>query len=262
MGKWEYEPARDIGMSTAERWQSLHRESDLIETACHMAWALGVRVYLRLWHRFEVEGREHLPAAPPFVLVGNHASHLDALLLTAPLPLRIRDRVFALAAGDVFFDKKLRAGFATTFINALPLWRRRSTGKALAELRERLVDEPCAYVIFPEGGRSRDGRMMKFKPGVGMILAGTDVPVIPCQLRGAFEACPAGTTLPRPRKIRLRVGEALRFVDVPNEREGWEKVTTTLQEAVQNLANRDFTPPAGAPAEEPQITTSSGPSGG
>ena len=258
MGKWEYEPARDLGLNTAERWQSLHRESDLFETGCHMAWACGVRLYLRLWHRFEVEGRANLPAAPPFVMVGNHASHLDALLLAAPLPLGIRDRVFALAAGDVFFEKKVRAAFATTFINALPLWRRRSTGKALAELRQRLVEEPCAFIIFPEGARSRDGRMLKFKPGAGMILAGTDVPVIPCHLRGAFEACPAGTNVPRPRKIQMRVGEALRFADVPNERDGWERIAADLQDAVQRLANRDFTPPAG----DDQITTSSGASGG
>ena len=48
------------------------------------------------------------------VLLANHASHLDALILAAPLPLGIRDHVFSLAAGDVFFEKALTAAFATT----------------------------------------------------------------------------------------------------------------------------------------------------
>jgi 1-acyl-sn-glycerol-3-phosphate acyltransferase len=239
MTRWQFKPARDITLEPAQRRQSLHRECDLIETGCHIAWGLAVRAYARLWHRFTVEGRENLPTDPPFVLVANHSSHLDALLLASPLPLRIRDRVFALAAGDVFFEKTTTAIFATTFINALPLWRRKTTGKALGELRQRLTEEPCAYVLFPEGGRSRNGGMLPFKPGVGMMVAGTDVPVIPCHLQGTGEAYPAGTTIPRPRKIRLRVGQAMRFADVANERPGWDQIAGTLQEAVGELANRE-----------------------
>ena len=59
-------------------------------------------------------GREHLPAAPPFVLCANHASHLDALALAAPLRLDLRDRVFALAAGDVFFESAVPTAFRST----------------------------------------------------------------------------------------------------------------------------------------------------
>jgi 1-acyl-sn-glycerol-3-phosphate acyltransferase len=238
MLRWKFKPARDITLEPAQRRQSLHRECDLFESVCHIAWGLAVRTYAGLWHRFSVEGRENLPSEPPFILVANHSSHLDALLLASPLRLCIRDRVFALAAGDVFFEKTSTAIFATTFINALPLWRRKTTGKALGELRQRLTEEPCAFVLFPEGGRSRNGEMAPFKPGVGMIVAGTDVPVIPCHLQGPSKACPAGTTIPRPRKIRMRVGKALRFADVPNDRPGWEQIAERLQGAVRDLANR------------------------
>lgn len=235
MDPWKLQPARDLDLPTKQRWQSLRRESDLFESGCHVLWALGVRTYLKLWHRCEVAGREHLPLKPPFVLVGNHTSHLDALLLTAPLPLTIRDQVFALAAGDVFFEKALTAAFATTLINALPIWRKRTTAKAMVELRQRLTAEPCAYVLFPEGGRARDRQMMPFKPGIGMLLAETPVPVTPCWVEGAFDACPPGTTWPRPRKIRLRFGPPLQFAETPNERAGWESIAATLQNAVQQL---------------------------
>lgn len=236
MEKWKLQPARDLGLKPVQRWQSLRRESDLLESGSHLLWALGVRAYLRFWHGFDVEGREHLPTKPPFVLVANHASHLDALVLAAPLSLTIRDRVFALAAGDVFFEKHVTAAFATTFINALPLWRRKIAAKAMIELRHRLIEEPCAYLLFPEGGRSRDGQMMRFKPGIGMLLAGANVPVAPCHLAGTFEACPADRTVPLRKKIRMRIGPALNFADVADERAGWDAVAVKLQEAVEKLA--------------------------
>src|SRR5262249_9903676 len=200
---WSYEPARDLGLSVRDRTRSLKRECGLIQTGCHFAWGALVRTYLGFWHRLTVHGREHLPARPPFVLLANHASHLDALILAAPLPLTVRDRVFPLAAGDVFFEKASTSLFAMSLLNALPLWRRRCTPHALAELRARLVGEPCGFILFPEGGRSRDGAMTSFKPGLGMLVAGVDVPVVPCHITGAFAALPPNCQLPRPRKIVL-----------------------------------------------------------
>ena len=193
------------------------------------------RSYLRTWHQLNVVGREHLPAQPPFVLIANHASHLDALILAAPLPLTIRDRVFPLAAGDVFFERTAKSLFAMSLLNALPLWRRKCTPHALAELRARLVGEPCGFILFPEGGRSRNPAMMPFKAGMGMLVAGVDVPVVPCYIAGAFEVLPAGCKFPRPRKIALRVGPPLRFGHLPNERPAWEEAARCCETAVRQL---------------------------
>jgi 1-acyl-sn-glycerol-3-phosphate acyltransferase len=234
--EWKYEPAHDLGLSARDRTRCLKRESGLLETAGHLAWGVLTRASLCVWNRLQVVGREHLPPRPPFVLVANHASHLDALILAAPLPLTIRDRVFPLAAGDVFFEKTTTALFATSLLNALPLWRRKVTPHALAELRSRLVDEPCGFILFPEGGRSRDGAMTAFKPGMGMLVAGVDVPVVPCHIAGAFVALPPNCRLPRPKKIVLRVGPALHFGHLPNERAGWEEAARTCEAAVRRLA--------------------------
>ena len=83
MQDWKLEPARDLGMSLGERSRSLRRECGLIETAAHLGWWSLMRAYLRVGHRLTVHGREHLPSEPPFVLVANHTSHLDALVLAA-----------------------------------------------------------------------------------------------------------------------------------------------------------------------------------
>src|SRR2546423_1144054 len=111
MENWKLEPARDLGLPPGQRLRSLRRESGLVETAAHVAWWALVRGYLAACHRLVIEGRHHLPEKPPFVLVANHASHFDALVLASPFPWRLRDRVFPIAAGDVFFETPVRSAF-------------------------------------------------------------------------------------------------------------------------------------------------------
>ncbi len=235
MESWKYDSARDIELAPVERAKSLRRESGLFSTAGHLAWRLTTRTYFATYHRLSVESERSLPTEPPFVMIGNHASHLDAVLLASVLPCRLCDRVFPVAAGDVFFNTPGMSLFAANLLNALPMWRKNCGSHALKDLRRRLVDEPCGLILFPEGARSRDGALLPFKVGLGMLVAGTSVPVIPCYLEGAFRAFPPNTRWPRPRKIRLRIGSPLIFDAVPNGREGWEQVTSQTHAAVCRL---------------------------
>jgi len=235
MDDWEYKPAGDLGLSHEEAFKSLKRESGLIASALHWGWWSFVRTYLTVWHRLTVEGREHLPTKPPFVLVANHSSHLDALVLAAPLDWRIRDQIFPIAAGDVFFTGPAISAFAALMLNALPMWRKKCGPHALKELKQRLVDEPCSYILFPEGQRTRTGEMLPFKAGLGMMIAETDVPIVPCYLHGCFEALRPETKWPKPHPIRIRIGPPLNFAHVPNKRDGWEQIAADLQSAVRAL---------------------------
>lgn len=235
MEPWNLKPAADLGLPPQERAKSLHRESGLLSTASHLAWWSLVRGYMAVWHRLSIEGRQHIPAKPPFILIGNHTSHLDACVLAAPLPSHLRDRVFPIAAGDVFFQTPLVSAFAAYMLNALPMWRKSCGPHALEKLRRRLLDDPCAYILFPEGARSRDGAMLPFKPGLGMLVAGTNVPVVPCHLAGCFAACPAESRLPRPSPIRLRIGEPIAFADIESNREGWKRIATEMETRVRSL---------------------------
>jgi 1-acyl-sn-glycerol-3-phosphate acyltransferase len=229
------EPARDLGLPLGERLRSLQRESGLIDRTARLVWWSAVRVYFTVAHRLSVTGREHLPTKPPFVVVANHASHLDAIVLAAAMPGRLWNCVFPIAAGDTFFETPMTAAFAAGLLNALPMWRRNCGSHAMRELRERLVAEPCGYILFPEGTRSRTGEMTSFKPGLGMIVAETDVPVVPVYIHGAYEAAPPGRRLPRPGRIELRVGPALRFTDSANERPAWRDIAGRAEKAVRAL---------------------------
>ena len=238
MDDWKLQPARDHGLNPHERVVSLRRESGLGETCLHYLWGSFVRTYLRMVHRLRIYHREHLRRKPPFVIVSNHSSHLDAPVLAAAIPWRLTDRVFPIAAGDVFFETAPVAVFSAAMLNALPMWRKNCGRHALQELRQRLVEEPCGYIIFPEGSRSRDGQMVPFRPGLGMLVAGTQAPIVPCHLEGTFQALPPHARWPRPRKIVLRVGEPIDFSSVPDDRSGWEEIAQVTEAAVRGLARR------------------------
>jgi len=222
-------------MAEAERLRSVKRETGLIGLIGRSLWWWWVRGVLRLTERIEIVGREHLPGSAPFVVVANHSSHLDVLVLATALPFALRNCVFPLAAGDTFFETPAVAAFATSMMNALPMWRKNCGHHAIDTLRRRLVDEPCGYILFPEGTRARSGQMGPFRHGIGMLVAGTKVPVIPCHLQGTFEALPPGGKWPRRTRIVLRIGAPCQFEKEPHDRTGWQTIAQTIERCVRSL---------------------------
>lgn len=235
MDEWKYQSAADQALRPNEALRSLRRESGLTAALTQTIWRAAVKTYLRGYHRLRIEGAKNLPARPPFVLIANHASHLDALALASAIPWRLRQSVFPIAAGDVFFETPALSLFSAMMLNALPMWRKRCGSHAMQELRERLIGEPAIYVLFPEGTRSRDGKMGRFKPGLGMLVAGSAVPVVPAHLAGAFAACPPEKKLPRPKPLRLRIGAPQTFSEIGNDRAGWRQIAERLEAAVGEL---------------------------
>lgn len=237
MEPWSFRTAKDLGLPAGERLRSVQRENGLAEAAVQVAWLSFGRLWMRVWHRLEVRGRENLPSAAPYVLVANHASHLDALVLANVVPVGVQTRVAPIAAADVFFQKKFLTAFAALCGNALPIWRRRriSGAHGLEELRERLVADRFIYILFPEGTRTRSGELQPFKSGLGVLVAGTSVPVVPCRLTGAFAAGPPGAHFPRPVKITVAVGQPASFAEESNDHAGWLRIGTWAADAIRQL---------------------------
>jgi 1-acyl-sn-glycerol-3-phosphate acyltransferase len=232
---WQFRPARDTELSPVARLRSHSREVGLAGALVQLAWRRGVRRYLQLFHKLEVVGRENLPASTPYILIANHSSHLDAMSLGAMLRGPAARRAFALAAGDVFFGSVRASAFAAWAVNALPVWRKRTSSKDLNGLRERLEEDGLVYILFPEGTRSRNGEMGRFLPGIGALVAGGPVPVVPCYLEGAYACWPAGRKFPRPGKLRLRIGTPLEFSAIANDKAGWMDIARQCEASVRAL---------------------------
>lgn len=236
MKHWRYETAQDLDQSTLERLKKFPREPDILVYSLRSAAAIFIRFWLKIYHRFEITGREHLPNHGSFVLVCNHSSHLDALCLTASLPLRKLHRAFPAAAEDYFFKNIPRIWFASVIINALPFSRQTHIKESMAHCH-RLLENNNILMIFPEGTRSANGNIATFKPGIGNLLAGTTIPVIPCHLHGAHAAWNRQQILPRPRKLHLVIGSPRCYQSIPAGRDGAHTVAAELELAVRNLAN-------------------------
>ncbi len=236
MNDWHYDTAADLEHTLVERLKNFPREPDMTVYALRSLAALLLRGWLRLYHRLEIVGRERLPQGRSFVLVANHASHLDTPCLLAALPLKKLHRAFPAAAADYFFQSVPGVWLAAVVVNALPFDRRVHKRQSLALCRA-LLDNPAGNVLilFPEGTRSVTGELGEFKAGIGLLLAGTEVPAVPCHLDGAGAAFPKDARFPRPGQVRLVVGEPRSYAHVEPGKAGALAVARDLEEAVAAL---------------------------
>jgi 1-acyl-sn-glycerol-3-phosphate acyltransferase len=206
MKRWRYDSANDVERTPLERLRQFPREPDMLVYGLRSLGALIIRALLRVYHRFEIIGHENLRTNRSLVIVANHCSHLDTLCLLAALPLRKLHRAFPAAASDYFFQSVPRLWIAAVVVNALPFARQVHVRQSLSLCEELLKNPGTILIIFPEGTRSTTGEIREFKSGIGALVAGRDVIVVPCFIDGSFKAWPKGRRLPRPRKVRLIVG--------------------------------------------------------
>jgi 1-acyl-sn-glycerol-3-phosphate acyltransferase len=232
---WRYEPAQNIDKPLTERLRHFPREPEMTVYGLRSIAALFIRAWLRIYHRLEITGRENLPAESSFVMVANHSSHLDALCLLAALPLKKLHRAFPAAAVDYFFQSVPRTWMAAIVVNALPFARQVQIRQSLSLCEGLLANPGNVLILFPEGTRSSTGQMNAFKPGIGLLLAGQTVPVLPCYLTGAFRAWGKGRILPKPTKLRLAIGAPRNYATFPSSKESACAIAADLQRAVQML---------------------------
>src|SRR5260370_20002659 len=100
MEPWELQPSRDTGLTPAERFSSVRRESRLLESLAHHLSFCLLRMYLASPHPLEVIGKQHVPRDGPFILAAHHSTHLDALSLVVAPPPRHRARAFSIPCCD------------------------------------------------------------------------------------------------------------------------------------------------------------------
>lgn len=139
--------------------------------------ALGVlSVVMPLWYRIEVTGKELLPENGGYLFVSNHRSMADPILIG----LQCRRTQFCFLAKQELFSQGF-VGRLLRKLGAVAIDRGSGDRSALDELGERLQNGENA-LIFPEGTRSKDGKLLHFKTGAALIAAQTGVPVVPAAI--------------------------------------------------------------------------------
>jgi 1-acyl-sn-glycerol-3-phosphate acyltransferase len=167
---------------------------------------LVIGLWVRISYRFRIHGREHLPRNGAAVLVCNHVSFIDGLLVGVATRRKVRfvmdHRIFRYRALHWFFRT----------VGAIPIAPRTEDHAVREQAFERIAAALRAgelLCIFPEGMVTHTGLMNEFRPGVERILAATPVPVIPMALRGlwgSFFSRKDGPAMrKRPRRFRARI---------------------------------------------------------
>ena len=156
----------------------------------------GIHALCRAYFGLELVGVEHIPATGPLIVTPNHQTYADPPLVSIP----VRRRVYYMAWSRLFeiplFGRFIR------LLRAFPVQIESSDPRAAREA-VRLLQAGQVVMIFPEGERSPDGRVQRFKPGAFRLAASLAAPVLPVTIAGGHDAWPPGRLLPRPRRITI-----------------------------------------------------------
>lgn len=191
-------------------------------------------------------GREKLRGTNgPVLVIANHIEYFDPVYVLEALPGRLRRRLALAMDGELlesmrkppagtgfFVGMAHRAAYwlVVSLFNVFPLPRQAGFRKSFAFAGE-LVDRGWSVLVFPEGARTRDGRMSPFRAGIGLLATRLGVPVVPVRLGGIFELKAAGKRWARPGQIKVCIGQPVRF----GETDAAENIARDLERRVAEL---------------------------
>lgn len=196
----------------------------------------------RLIYRPVIHGRSNIPRTGPVILAANHLSFFDSIVIpfVAPRPVAF------LAKAEYFHGRGLkgrllRACFRAT--DAIPV-QRGAHRTAEASLRAALdvLTQGRAFGIYPEGTRSRDGRLYRGRTGVAWLALASGAPVVPVGVVGTDRIQPVGARVPRIRRVTVRFGAPLTFAPPAGQQRAAQTrraITDEVMDAIRTLSGQE-----------------------
>jgi 1-acyl-sn-glycerol-3-phosphate acyltransferase len=200
-----------------------------------LAWVL--RLFFRLYGRWKIFGKEHIPRTGPVLFAANHASYLDPPLGWAAA-YRQR-KMWGMARDDLWKNRII--AYLLDSIGVIPL-RRRSADRAALRQAIEILNAGETVGIFPEGTRTPDGKLLPAQPGIALLVQRTGAPVLPVAILGTYEMLPRNQKKLKRARLAVIFGEPLHFTAEASR----EEITTKTMEAIAGLMTAH-----GCPMEPP-----------
>lgn len=193
----------------------------------------------KFFWRLEVEGAEQIPASGGAIFAPNHLSVLDHFVLGAALPRRIT------FVGKAEYMDSWKTKYIFPALGMIPIDR---SGGSAAEnalnAASSLLGRGEFFGIYPEGTRSRDGRLHRGHTGVARLALRTGCPIFPVGLQGTLEVQPPDSSLPRPfRMMRVRIGRPIdtaRYADRSGDRLALRQITDEVMYEIRALSGQEY----------------------
>jgi 1-acyl-sn-glycerol-3-phosphate acyltransferase len=191
-----------------------------------------------LW-RIDVEGLDHLPESGGAILAPNHLSVLDHFVLATSLPRRIT------FVGKAEYMDDWKTKYIFPALGMIPIDRDGgSAANRALNAAARVLGDGELFGIYPEGTRSRDGKLHKGHTGVARLAMRTGCPIIPVGLQGTLEVQRPDSALPKPFKVmRVRLGRPIstsRYADQSRNRLVLREVTDELMFEIRELSGQEY----------------------
>ena len=217
-----------------------------------LKWILGAT--------WRADGIEHIDAIEgPFIIASNHSSHADTHVILRVLPHERGSRTAVAAAYD-YFGTTTKPSLKRSWVQLASAAGWHAFGfdrneQSIRSLRtaSRLIRNGWNLLLYPEGTRSRSGRVASFKPGVAVIARLSRCPVVPASVTGGQDLLPQGKLFPRRAEVRVRFGAPM----TPHPDQSPEDFTAQVEQAVRELLEQDIPPHSGSPASSEHPLTGS-----
>ena len=193
------------------------------------------RILLRSLYRLDIRGKDQLPEKAPFILIPNHASFLDPLALAASLSPEQLNRTYWGGWTGIMFGNAF-ARLLSRAVRVLPIEPEGGPLSSIA-IGVAALQEGHNLVWFAEAGRSQDGKLQRFRPGIGLLATAHPVLLVPVWLHGTYQALPPGKWLPRLHRISVTFARPVHARELQAKaKDDYQAMADALQERVAELA--------------------------
>ncbi|MGY2127118.1 lysophospholipid acyltransferase family protein [Blastococcus sp. SYSU DS0617] len=203
---------------------------------------LVIRPVFWVLFRPRVTGKENVPPTGPVIIASNHLSFIDSLVIPTVAPRRVR----LLAKAEYFTGSGISGWFTRVLFTALgayPVERdTHRAAQAALDTALSVLHQGDAFGLYPEGTRSRDGRLARGKTGVAWLALTADCPVVPVAVHGTDRIQPVGARWPRPARVSVTFGAPLTFPEhrgLAGKGKARREVTDAVMEQIAALSGQE-----------------------